>query len=207
MTATPAPTSPVPEAAADLPAALPPSRRLVAPLTPRQRLLALGWRFVRATLFRLSPPFSHGWRAMLLRVFGARIGRCVRIAASARIDCPWNLCIGDRAHIAERVIINCIGPVSIGRNTRVSQYSHLCAATHEYQSRDMPIVGCPIIVGNDVWIAADAFIGPGVTIGDNCIVAARSSLFRDLEPGQVCHGEPARPYRDREHPLTQIRSV
>ena len=176
----------------------PPRQRVFLPQTFRERVQGFWWSIVRNTLFRWSPPPCWRWRAFLLRAFGARIGRHVFIAASAHIDHPWNFEVGNHAHIAEEVIINCMGKVTIGERTRISQYSHLCAGTHDYQSRDMQIVRCPITVGRDVWIAADAFIGPGVTLGDNCVVAARSSAFRDMPAGQICIGEPARPHRSRE---------
>jgi putative colanic acid biosynthesis acetyltransferase WcaF len=87
--------------------------------------------------------------------------------------------------------------VSIGDRTRISQYSHICAGTHEYQRPDMRIEPRPITIGNDVWIAADAFVGPGVRIGDGAMLAARSSAFHDLPEGMICVGEPARPIKRR----------
>jgi putative colanic acid biosynthesis acetyltransferase WcaF len=97
--------------------------------------------------------------------------------------------------VAHKVIINCMGRVRIGAGTLISQYAHLCAGTHDYRRRDMRIVSCPITIGSGVWIAADAFVGPDVTIGDRSLLAARSSAFSDLPAGQVCLGEPAKPYR------------
>jgi putative colanic acid biosynthesis acetyltransferase WcaF len=179
----------------------PPRQRVFLPQTWRERVQGFWWSIVRNTLFRWSPPPCRRWRALLLRAFGAHIGRKTFVAASAHIDHPWNLVLGDHVYIAEDVIINCMGKVTVGERTRISQYSHLCAGTHDYQSRDMQIVRCPITVGKDVWIAADAFIGPGVTLGDNCVVAARSSAFRDMPAGQICLGEPARPHRGRDDRL------
>ena len=79
--------------------------------------------------------------------------------------------------------------------SRISQYAHLCAGTHDYRRRDMKIVSRAITIGKGVWIAADAFVGPDVTIGDRSLLAARSSAFSDLPAGHVCMGEPARPSR------------
>jgi putative colanic acid biosynthesis acetyltransferase WcaF len=90
-----------------------------------------------------------------------------------------------------------MGEVLIGEGSRISQYSHIISGTHDYTSRDMRIERRPIRIGKEVWIAADAFVGPGVTIGDGCLLAARSSAFRNLPPGQVCMGEPARPTHAR----------
>ena len=106
--------------------------------------------------------------------------------------------------IGHGAIVNCMGKIAIGRGTRISRYAHLCAGTHDYTSRDMRLLRGPITIGRHVWIAADAFVGPGVTIGDGVLLAARSSAFRDLPPGQICIGEPALPHRPwTDNPTTE----
>jgi putative colanic acid biosynthesis acetyltransferase WcaF len=165
--------------------------------TPRERFASFWWAVVWAIFFRWSPPPLNAWRFFLLRLFRARIGQRSYIAPSVRIMCPWLLTIGDHVTIAHGVILNCIGTVTIGDGTLVSQYAHFCSATHEYTSEAMPITRCPIEVGRDVWVAADSFVGPGVRLGDRCLLAARSSAFHDLPVGQVCIGEPARPRHAR----------
>lgn len=156
------------------------------------------WSMTWQLLFRWSPPIFNWWRVWLLRIYGGHIGAHSYIAPSTRIDFPWNLVIGRGVVVAHRCIINCMGLVIIGDRTRVSQYAHICAGTHNYTASNMPIVRSPIKIGCDVWIAADAFVGPGVTIGDGSVLAARSSAFKALPPGMVCIGEPARPVRSRE---------
>lgn len=177
-----------------------PSRRAFLKLSFREKLAGLMWTVVRHSMFRFSPPPLHRWRVLLLNIFGASVHRTVRIAPSARVDFPWNFTADAHVTIMHQVIINCMGRVTIGEGTRVSQYAHICAGTHDYQRRDMAIVRSPITIGKDVWIAADAFVGPGVTLGDHCMLAARSSAFGDLPCGQICIGEPAVPRKDRfEH--------
>jgi putative colanic acid biosynthesis acetyltransferase WcaF len=84
-----------------------------------------------------------------------------------------------------------VAEVSIGANTTVSQYSFLCTASHDYNDLSMPLVVAPIHIGDDAWVTADVFIGPGVTIGDGAVVTARSSVFSDIEPWVVARGNPA----------------
>jgi putative colanic acid biosynthesis acetyltransferase WcaF len=55
----------------------------------------------------------------------------------------------------------------------------------------------PITIGSGVWVAADVFVGPGVTIGDDTVVGARSSVLTDLPAWKICVGTPAKPVRDR----------
>ncbi len=172
-----------------------PARRVFLAQSVGERLAGFVWRFVRVTLFRWSPPPLHGWRRTLLRLFGARIGRGARIAPSVRVDFPWNLRVGEGTAIADHAVINCMGTVEVGPRTLVGRYAHLCAGTHAYVMRDMRIERRPITVGAECWIATDAFVGPGVTIGDGSLLAARSSAFSNLPARMVCIGEPARPVK------------
>ena len=162
-----------------------------------ERMGSIAWALVWHVPFRWSPPPFAGWRRLLLRLFRARIAPTAHIASSVRVHFPWNLTICPQVRIQPYVILNCMGRITVGRGTLVSQYAHLCAGTHEYQRADMKIVRCPIEIGSDVWIAADAFVGPGVTLGDGCLLAARSSAFHDLPVGMVCIGEPAEPRHPR----------
>ncbi len=162
-----------------------------------ERLACSLWNAMRLVLFRFTPAWANAWRMFVLRRFGATIGRNVFIHPSVRIDFPWNLTIESDVHVEHGVILNCMGAIQIASGTRISQYSHLCAGTHAYEQRDMPIIRTPIRIGRDVWIAADAFVGPGVTVEDGSLLAARSSAFNRLPAGQICIGEPARPRRPR----------
>jgi len=156
-------------------------------------VLALLWWMTRATLFRQSPTAWHSWRRTLLRRFGAKIASTARIEPTVRIDFPWNLEVGPGVYVARRCILHCEGRVVIGPGCMLGPDVHVCAATHAYEDRTMPIIAAPITLGSEVWVAADAFVGPGVTIGDRCVLVARSSAFADLPAERVCVGEPARP--------------
>ncbi len=172
-----------------------PRRGVFLPQTVAERVLGFWWAVVRGLLFRWSPPPLNRWRIALLRLFGAKVHSSAFISPSVHIDYPWNLIVDRDVIMAHCIILNCMGTIEIGAGTIISQYAHLCAGTHAYQRRDMQIVRRSIKIGKGVWIAADSFVGPGVTIGDDSLLAARSSAFSDLPAGQVCMGEPARPYR------------
>ena len=171
-----------------------PKHRPLFPRTLAERSMGFWWSIVSAVLFRWSPPPLNLWRLLLLRLFGATVHRSAFIAPSVRIDYPWNLVVDRDVVVADNVILNCMGPVEIGAGTRISRYAHLCAGTHAYERRDMRIVRRAITIGRGAWIATDAFVGPGVSIGDHCLLAARSSAFSDLPAETVCKGEPAKPY-------------
>lgn len=163
------------------------------------------WGFVQATLYRWAPRRAYGWRSALLRRFGARIGSHVRLRPRVSLLHPWLLEVGDWSSVADDVVIYNLGPVSIGRHSAISQGVYLCAGTHDYTRPDLPLQRPPIRIGDGVWVAAQAFIGPGVTIGDNTVVGARAVVTRDLPAGVVAAGNPAavlkpRPMGDRRSP-------
>ena len=172
--------------------------RVTSPWTAREKWGRALWYVIEATLFRLSPRPCYRWRNWVLRRFGARVAPSARIRSSVSIEVPWHLTVGPEAIIGDRVILYCLGSVSVGARVTVSQYCHLCAGTHDYTRPDFPLLRPPISIGDDVWLAADVFVGPGVTIGPGVVVGARSSVFSDLPPWKVCVGNPAAPVKDRE---------
>jgi putative colanic acid biosynthesis acetyltransferase WcaF len=137
---------------------------------------------------------------MLLRMFGAKVGIGVRIRPTVRIEIPWNLDIGDYAAVGDHAILYSVGKITLGRMSSVSQYAHLCAGTHDYTAPSFPLVREPITVGDEVWIATDAFVGPGVTIGRRVIVAARATVVKDVADGEIVAGNPARFVKHRDDP-------
>lgn len=175
----------------------PPSKPPHRPHSVRNRAMRALWGLVQATLFRWSPRPCHRWRNLLLRLFGADLHRSARVYPRATVWAPWNLRMGERATIADGVDCYCVQRITLGERVVVSQYSYLCGATHDFELRDRPLIPMPITIGAGTWIAADVFVGPGVTIGEESVVGARSSVFNDLPAWKVCVGSPAKPVRDR----------
>jgi putative colanic acid biosynthesis acetyltransferase WcaF len=155
------------------------------------------WWLVQAVLFHPSPQVLYGFRRFLLRLFGARIGRGVLVRPSATFTYPWKVSIGDFSWIGDDVVVYSLSPIQIGSHTVVSQRSYLCAGSHDHTRLSFDMLAGPIKIGDQVWIAADVFVAPGVTIQTGCLVGARSSVFHDLPGGMICHGSPARPVRSR----------
>lgn len=172
-----------------------PPQASVLPLS--NRLGRALWRVVHALLFRPTPTFAHGWRRTLLRLFGATVAPTAHVYPSARVWAPWNLTLGEHACLGSWVDVYSVAPITIGDRTTISQYAHLCAATHDYTKPNYPLVTKAITIGADCWIAADVFVGPGVTIGEGTVVGARSSVFADLPAWVVAVGSPARAIKPR----------
>ncbi len=155
------------------------------------------WNLVWAIFFRPSPSRAARWRVFLLRRFGARIATSASIRPSARIIHPWLLAVGEHSSIGDRVRVYNLGQIVIGGHTSISQDVHLCGGTHDYRNPTLPLVRSPITIGSGVWICADAFIGPGVCIGDNVVVGARAVVTKNVPANAVVAGNPARFIRPR----------
>ena len=106
--------------------------------------------------------------------------------------------IGDWSAIGEEALIYNLGSVTIGSMVTVSQRAHLCAGTHDYTQAALPLLKPPIVIRDQVWICADAFIGPGVTVGEGAVVGARSVAVKDVPAWTVVAGNPAREIKKRE---------
>ncbi len=168
-----------------------------SPHSTRNKLGRIVWNLVQATVFRLVPRPFHSIRARILRLFGGQVSLKARVCPRVRIWAPWNLTMGDYATLADDVDCYCVAPISIGANTTISQYTYLCGATHDHEHRNFPLEPSPITIGENCWVAADCFVGPGVTIAEGTVVGARSSVFNDLPTWKVCVGTPAKPIGDR----------
>jgi putative colanic acid biosynthesis acetyltransferase WcaF len=161
-----------------------------------EQLLRALWAFAWI-LFRVSPRPLWWWRVSLLRLFGARIGKRVHIHPTVLIEIPWNLQIGSFSAIGDRANLYNLDMLTIGAGTTISQGAHLCGGTHDYKKREFPLIKAPILIGENVWVCADAFVGPGVEIGEGAILGARAVVLRDVAPDAVVAGNPARVIKTR----------
>lgn len=173
------------------------ANRQAAKYSTREKLLRILWALA-TPLFRFSPRPFFGWRRFLLRLFGAKIGQGVNVYSSAIITMPWNLEIQEWASVGERALIYNLGPISIGAGATISQQAHLCAGTHDYSDLALPLQKMPIVIGAQAWVCADAFVGPGITVGDGAIVGARAVTTKDVPPWQIVAGNPARFVKERK---------
>lgn len=155
------------------------------------------WQLVWLLLFRPTPVPLHRWRALLLRLFGAKIGPGTLIYPSARIWAPWQLEMAERSVLGPEVDCYCVDRITLGAGAVVSQYSYLCTASHDHTRRAHPLITAPISIGAGAWITADVFVAPGVTIGEMSVVLARSTVLSDLPPWRICGGYPARDCGER----------
>lgn len=171
-----------------------------APSFPRRhRLLRLVWSGVWTVFGTWTPAPLHRWRVLLLRLAGAKVHATAHVYGSARIWYPPNLHMGPYACLGPRVDCYNMASIQLGAKAIVSQGAHLCAGTHDIDDPHHQLVTKPITIGEGAWVAAEAFVGPGVTVGRNAVIGAKAVLFKDAEPSGVYVGNPARLIRKRNN--------
>lgn len=162
------------------------------------RMKRVIWNVSYTIFFRFSPIPLHGWRSFLLRMFGAKVGKAVHVYPKVKIWAPWNLELADQCGVANHAILYSQAKISIGHRSTVSQGVHLCAGTHDYTKPGFPTIAKPIKIGDHSWIAAEAFVHPGVVIGNGCIIGARSVVSQNMPDWMVCTGHPCEPIKARD---------
>ena len=176
-----------------------------SPWSRRIKVRRLFWLLVQSTLFRWSPPSWYRWRNWCLRGFGAKVLDCpaapARTSPTAKIYFPWNLTLKQGCLIGPECIVYNLDSITLHEGANVSRNVHLCAGSHDFSRWQMPLTSAPIEIGKNVWVATDCFIGPGVSIGDESVVGARSVVVKNLPPGMICVGNPCIPLKARP-PIT-----
>lgn len=174
----------------------------------RYRFLRLLWSLCWLLLASWTPHPLQPFRRLLLRLFGAEIHATAMVRGSVRIWWPANLSVGAYASLGPGVTCYNVAPVRIEDFAIVSQRAHLCTATHDFNDADFPLTSRPIVVGRKAWIAAEAFVGPGVMVGEGAVLGARGVAARHLEDWTVYAGNPARPVRQRrKHPAAATPEI
>lgn len=173
-----------------------------SPWTARQRAALLAWQVAWGALCAWTPKPLNGWRLLVLRFFGAKLEGVPFVHARARIQIPWNLTMRHRACLGDRANAYSLGEIFIDEAATVSQEAYLCTGTHDFSSPAFELVTAPIRVGKGAFVGARAFVMPGVTIGERAIVGACAVLTKNLPPGAVAAGNPAKIRK----PMTEDRS-
>jgi putative colanic acid biosynthesis acetyltransferase WcaF len=168
------------------------------PFSLGRKLRMAFWGLVQATLFRWSPAPLRGFRRWLLRGFGAKLSATASVHNSTRIDCPWNLEMGERASVGEDAWVYALDKVVIGDETCVGQRVMLLTGSHDFSDPTFPLLTRPIVVGYGCWLAVGAIVLPGVKIGSLAVVGTGSVVTKDLPEQMVCAGNPCRPIKPRE---------
>lgn len=169
-----------------------------SPYTTTNRIKRMLWSICWTVLARPFPKsFANRWKIFILRRFGAKITNTSFVYSSAKIFMPWNLIMEEQTCIGSGVDCYNAAPIIIKSHATVSQRAYLCTASHNISSSKHEQIEKPIIIEPRSWVAAEAFIGPGVTIGEGAVVGARSVVFKNVEPWNVVVGNPAKVIKKR----------
>lgn len=167
-------------------------------LSLKNKILRFIWGIVYHLFFRTLPgPLFYGWRNMLLRLFGAKIGNNCKIRSSIKVWAPWNIELGDFVAIGQNTELYSVDKIIVGTKVAISQGAYICTASHDISTHSKPLITAPIIINSFAWVAADAFVGMGVTIGEGAVVGARACVFKDVAPWTVVGGNPAKFIKER----------
>ncbi len=150
-------------------------------------------------LITIPFPKSSGrlFKIHVLRLFGAKIHTTANIYSSARIYAPWNLEMKEFACFAPEVDCYNVDKVTIGAKSTISQKTYLCTASHDISDPKHNLITSPIVIENNVWVGAAAYIGMGVKIGEGAVVGATSSVYKNVEPYTVVGGNPSKLLKKR----------
>ncbi len=161
-------------------------------------LQQLLWYFLGSPLVESHwLPISSA-KVWILRLFGASIGKDVRIKPGVRVKFPWRLIIGDYVWIGEDAWIDNIAPVTIENHVCLSQGVYLCTGNHNWSQPDFKLITASIHIQESSWIAAKSVVGPGVTVGKGAVLTLGSVTTRSLDPMIIYAGNPAQPIKKRQ---------
>ena len=157
----------------------------------RSKAVEMLWYLLKCVFVLSALPWPSGLKVGLLRAFGAKIGDGVVIKPRVNVHFPWKLEVGDYAWIGEEVFILNFEPVRIGAHACISQRAFLCTGNHNYRDPQFSYRNAPITVGEGAWVGANVFVGPGVEIGSEAVLAAGSVVTRDIAANTIVAGNPA----------------
>ena len=137
------------------------------------------WLIIFIPIISSSFPGSD-WRKTILRIFGATIGKGVRMNSRLRVKMPWRLKIGNYCWIGEETWIDNLDLVTIANNVCISQGVYLCSGNHNYKKATFDLIYKPISIESDVWIGAKSIIAPVNKIGKGSIITMGSVVKQDI---------------------------
>jgi acetyltransferase-like isoleucine patch superfamily enzyme len=163
------------------------------------------WQGLEGVLHLLEE--SQGMEAVrLLRNGGAQVGDDVRILRGLVVhnaDPDFSkLTIGDSCHIGRQVFLDVAAPIRLGNRVTISMrcivLTHFDPGSSTSEGAQQRRSRCPVVIEDDVYVGASVVVLPGVRLGKGCIVGAGAVVTRDIPPGEVAVGSPARTIASRQ---------
>jgi len=164
---------------------------------PGNRLIRSLW-FVVSLVFiqnKLNP--FNSLKVILLRIFGAKIGRDVVVKPGVNIKYPWKLEVGNYVWIGEDVWIDNLDDVVIGNNVCISQGVMLLSGNHNYKKSTFDLIIGKIKIKDGVWIGAKSIVTQNVVCDNHSVLTVNSVASSNLDSYSVYSGNPAKKVRNR----------
>ena len=139
----------------------------------------LAW-LILSELFVAGPIPGSGWRASILRAFGAKIARGVVFKPRVRIKFPWRFEVGANSWIGEGVWIDNLATVRIGHDVCISQGAYFCTGNHNWSSSSFDLITAGITIEDHCWVCARATVAPGTHMHEGAILGLASVGQGDL---------------------------
>jgi len=155
------------------------------------------WYFIGSQLVRSYWLPCSKLKVFLLRLFGAKIGKGVRIKPGVLIKFPWRLSMDNYVWLGENLWIDNLAQVTIKSNVCLSQGVYLCTGNHRWSDPNFGLIIDPITLEDGSWIAAQAVIGPGVTVKQGAVLGLGAVTSKSLEAMTIYAGNPAQPIKPR----------
>ncbi|SMP51683.1 Acetyltransferase (isoleucine patch superfamily) [Neorhodopirellula lusitana] len=142
-------------------------------------------------------PVALGLRYSILKTLAQGCGDNVFIGKSVCIRNWSGLSIGSNVSIHAMCYIDAAGGVTVGSNVSIAHQVSLISFDHTYRDASLPIKYNPnekatIAIDEDVWIGCGARVLSGVVVGRRSVVAAGAVVNREVEPGFIVGGVPAK---------------
>ncbi len=137
-------------------------------------------------------------RAVLARLLGT-LGDDASVVPPLRVDYGYNVHLGARSFVNFDAVMLDVAPISIGADCQLATRVQLLTATHPIDAAERAKMwewGEPITLEDRVWLGGGVIVLPGVTIGADTVVGAGAVVTRDLPPGVIAVGNPARVLRE-----------
>lgn len=149
------------------------------------------WYFVSLIFFENGFTPSSNIKVLILKFFGAQIGKKCVIKPFVKIKYPWKLKLGDYVWLGEKVWIDNLDFVKIGSSVCVSQGAYILTGSHDMNSTSFDLITKPVLIEDGVWICAKSIVLPGVLCKSDSVLSSGSVAKFDLDSKGIYSGNPA----------------
>ncbi len=137
-------------------------------------------------------------RKFLYKLFGLKIGKNSRIGINTIIVSPKRIKIGHNTIINEMCYLDGRGQLEIGNNSSISFRTTILTATHNANSNDFEYYEKKVVIGNNVWLGANAIVLDGSIINNYAVIGAGSVFKGTANENDIYIGNPAKKIKVRK---------